>query len=158
MTVSDQTKWLCDLAIKRLEGLHKDFDTLNGRAGSIIGYAGLFNTLLLPSWQKIDKSLRPPIGIAWLCLVFLMLVFAYDAYRVMTVYSLPAKRESIEKFNLMDDEEEARLQFISATVDASENMSKVNARKAYSLKLSILFFGLQILLSVFVIIVAGSYY
>lgn len=157
MTVSDQTKWLCDLAIKRLEGLHKDFDTLNGRAGSIIGYAGLFNTLLLPSWQKIDKSYRPPIGIAWLCLVLLMLAFAYDAYRVRNVYSLPAKRESMDRFNL-EDEEKARAEFISATVDASEKMSKVNARKSYSLKLSILFFGIQIILSVFVIIFAGIYY
>ena len=157
MTASDQTKWLCDLAIKRLEGLHKDFDTLNGRAGSIIGYAGLFNTLLLPSWQKIDKSFRPPIGIAWLCLVLLMLAFAYDAYRVRNVYSLPAKRESMDRFNL-EDEEKARAEFISATVDASEKMSKVNARKSYSLKLSILFFGIQIILSVFVIIFAGIYY
>lgn len=157
MTASDQTKWLCDIVMKRLEALHKDFDTLNGRAGSIIGYAGLFNSLLLPSWQKIDKAWRLPIGITWLSLVVLMLAFAFGAYQVTTVRGLPARAETIERLNAME-EEEARLQFISNTVDASEEMSKKNKWKAYLLKVSIACFGLQIILAVMIIIISGIYF
>jgi len=157
MTVPEQSKWLCDLATKRFEGLHRDFDTLTSRAGSIIGYAGLFNTLLLPSWLKIDKIFRLPIGVVWLCLSGLMLVFAFSAYQVRTVYSLPAKHKTINELYLMD-EEDARARYISATVDASEKMSDVNKRKAYLLKVSVACFGFQIILAVAVIIISGSYY
>lgn len=147
----DQVKWLCEISMKRLEAANRDFDTINTRAGVVIGFAGLFNSLLIPSWSQLPKSLRFSSGIAWLAMVMIMLYFAFSAYRVSQVESIPLKRQTIERY-LASSDAGARLQFMSDAIQAADRMMKVNHRKSSHLGIAIVTLALQVFLSLLVTI------
>jgi len=152
----DQVKWLCEISMKRLEATHRDYDTINTRAGVVVGFAGLFNSLLIPSWSQLPKSLRFSSGIAWLTMVMLMLYFAFSAYRVSQVESIPLRRQTIERY-LASSEEGARLQFMSDAIQAADRMMKVNHRKSTYLGIAIVTLALQVFLSLLVIILGLAF-
>ncbi len=96
--------------MKRLESAHRDYDTINTRSGVVIGFAGVFNSLLLPTWIALPKIARVYSGFAWLFIALLMLFFAFSAYQVAEVESIPLKRKTVETY-LEIPEYESRLQF-----------------------------------------------
>jgi hypothetical protein len=147
----EQLKWLCEISMKRLEASHRDYDTINTRSGVVIGFAGLFNSLLLPTWVRLPKHIRLFSGFAWLILALLMLFFAFSAYQVAQVEGIPLKRKTVECY-LERSESESRLQFVSDVLIAADRMAKVNQRKALYLSFAITALSLQIILSLGVII------
>ena len=151
---SSQAKWLCEIALKRLEAVHKDFDMINARAGIVIGFAGLFNSLLLPSWEKLCPALKVWSGTAWILIALFMLYNAFSAYQVTQVESIPLRVDAFKRLHNMEDED-ARYQFASNVIDASDRMSATNMKKAGCLKTAILSLSIQIFLSLIVVIVGN---
>jgi hypothetical protein len=151
---STHTNFLCEIALKRLEAVHKDFDLLNARAGIVIGFSGLFNSLLLPSWEKLESSLKAWYGFAWILIILFMLFNAFSAYQVTQVESIPLRVDAFRRLHDMD-EEDARLQFASNVIDASEKMSAINKKKAGYLKVAIFSLSVQICLSILVVIIGN---
>lgn len=147
----EQLMWLCEISVKRLEASHRNYDTINTRSGVVIGFAGLFNSLLLPTWFQLPKQIRFFSGFAWLFIALLMLLFAFSAYQVAQVEGIPLKRNTVECY-LERSESESRLQFISDVLIAADRMTKVNQRKALYLSFAITALSLQIILSLGVII------
>jgi hypothetical protein len=152
----DQLKWLCEISLKRLESAHRDYDTINTRSGVVIGFAGVFNSLLLPTWIALPKIARIYSGFAWLFIALLMLFFAFSAYQVAEIESIPLKRKTIESY-LDRPEHESRLQFISDVIVAADRMAMVNQGKAMYLGRAITALSLQIFLSISVIILGRMF-
>jgi hypothetical protein len=153
----DQLKWLCEISMRRLESAHRDYDTINTRSGVVIGFAGVFNSLLLPTWITLPKIARVYSGFVWLFMALLMLFFAFSAYQVAEVESIPLKRKTVETY-LEIPEYESRLQFISDVIVAADRMAIVNQRKAMYLGRAITALSLQIFLSISVIILGRIFY
>ncbi len=156
MPADDQLKWLCDLSMKRLEAAHRDYDTINTRTGVVIGFAGLFNSLLLPTWMKLPPQIRFYSGLAWLLFALIMLFCAFWAYQVTQVEGIPLKRRTVESY-LEKSESDSRLQFVSDVLIAADRMATVNRRKALRLSLAITTLALQIFLSLSVIILGRMF-
>jgi hypothetical protein len=151
---SPRTKWLCETALKRLEATQRDFDTINARTGVVIGFSGLFNSLLLQSWGRLDQGWKFPTGIGLICTAGFMLVFAFLAYKVTKIENMPLRQSTREKYYVLTDEQ-ARDQFTSDCIIAADRNDMINNRKAYHLNIAIFALAIQILLSVIVIINAG---
>lgn len=149
---NNNLQWIGEAVLKRFEASHKDFDTLNTRAGAVIGFSGLFNSILIPSWQTLDLQWRFISGYFWIVIVALMLFFAFCAYQVASVESMPIQRHTIDRFLDYDDEDIARLEFISNLTDSCERMSRQIRIKSYYLKISISFFGIQIFASLLLVL------
>ena len=153
---TEQLKWISEITLKRLESSHRDFDTINTRSGVVIGFAGLFNTLLIPSWEKLSPCLRYQSGLVWLYLALAMLYHAFRAYQVTDVESIPILRENAETF-ISIEEEEARRQFLSDVLDAADSMKRINKKKATYLKVAINYLTLQIAMALVVIILSRMF-
>lgn len=151
---SPRTKWLCETALKRLEATQRDFDTLNSRSGVVIGFAGLFNSLLLPSWARLDQNWKVPTGLGWIATAGLMLFFAFSAYKVTKIENMPLRRNTREEYYALTDEQ-ARDQFTSDCIVAADRNEMTNKLKAYDLKIAIYALAVQIILSIIVIILGG---
>jgi hypothetical protein len=151
---SPRTKWLCDIALKRLEATQKDFDTLNSRSGVVIGFAGLFNSLLLPSWARLDQNWKVPTGLGWIATAGFMLFFAFSAYGVREIDNIPLLKATRVRYYALTDED-ARDQFTSDCIQAADRNERRNNLKAYDLKIAIYALAVQIILSIIVIILGG---
>jgi hypothetical protein len=148
------TEWLCELALKRFESADRAFDSINNRTGVVIGFAGLFNSLLLPSWQKLPLSFRFFSGIIWGSLIALMLFNSLRAFQVTDVEYLPLKRSTAESF-LVLTKEAARERWLSNLLDAAKKMEEANNKKASFLRDAIRYLGLQVATLLGVVLIAG---
>jgi hypothetical protein len=151
---SPRTKWLCDIALKRLEATHRDFDTINARSGVVIGFSGLFNSLLLQTWSKLDQNWKLPTGLILIAAAGFMLFFAFLAYKVTNIQNIPLLKTTRVRYYGWTDED-ARDQFTSDCIDAADRNDKINNDKAYHLNIAIFALAIQILLSVIVVVLGG---
>ncbi len=147
-------KWLCELALKRFDAADRAFDVINNRTGVVIGFAGLFNSLLLSSWQKLPFPARYLSGVVWGSLLALMLYNSLRAFQVTDVDNLPLKRSTADSF-LSLSEEDARERWLANLLDAAERMENANNLKASYLREAIRYLGLQVATLLGIILVAG---
>lgn len=144
-------EWLCGLALKRFENADKVFDVLNNRAGLLIGYSGIFSPFVVPALQRLPFHQRQLFAVLLILSFILTAIFSLRAMQVVEVNLLPLKRDTANKY-LSQPLENSQQEFLSNLLDASERNEKANLRKAHHLRISIICIGLQVLISLIIIL------
>lgn len=144
-------EWLCGLALRRFENADKVFDVLNNRAGLLIGYSGLFSPFVIQALQRLPIQQRQ-IFASILILIFMQTsYFSIRAMQVVEVDIMPLKRETADKYLSLPLEDSQR-EFLSNVLAASERNEKVNQRKAMLLRKAMVFIGIQVFVSLAIIL------
>lgn len=145
--VKKQLPWISEVALKKLDASDRAFDTINSRAGVVIGWAGLLTSVFIPALKGLPVTLRAIILSIWLIPFLLMLYHGYRAYSVAKLKPVPITDRLLGQLT-SKPEIEARAEMIRMIVLASESNEKSASIKAYHLGKSISYFAIQLLILV----------
>lgn len=143
--IKDQLPWVSELALKKFDYADKSFDTINNRAGIVIGWAGLLTSVFLPGLAGLPQHLKILILAFWVVPFAAMLCFGYRAFAVTKIKPLPITVDTLEDETALPD---SRARMVRMVLQAAEENERAGRRKAANLMNAIRCFAIQMIILV----------
>lgn len=141
--VESQLPWISEVALKKFDYADRAFDTINTRAGVVIGWASLLTAIFFPALDRLPVLNKAIVLVLWSIPFFCMTHQGYMAFSVASLKALPVTEDSLGELtstsNLL-----ARATVIRKIVKASEINEKACSDKAKFLKNAIKWFYCQL--------------
>lgn len=145
--IKDQIPWISELALKKFDYADKSFDTINARAGIVIGWAGLLTSMFLPGVGVLPRQVRFAIVGLWIIPFVAMLYFGYRAFSVARIKPLPITEATLEEDTALPVPG-PRAGMVRRVLQAAEANEDASRKKATALMHAIRFFAIQMLIIV----------
>ena len=151
--IKDQLPWVSELVLKKFDYADKSFDTINSRAGIVIGWAGLLTSVFLPGLSGLPQQVKNLILAFWAIPFAAMLYFGYRAFAVAKIKPLPITDDTLEDACALTD---SRARMVRMVLQAAEANESAGRRKATHLMNAIRCFAIQMFVLVASVILSSA--
>ena len=141
--VEDQLPWISEIALKKFDYADRAFDTINARAGVVIGWAGLLTAIFFPALGRLPVPARSLVLVFWSIPFAGMIQQGYRAYTVARLKALPISYNSLQDLT-SSSSIDARASIIAKIVVSSEINEQACLEKAKHLANAINLFVVQL--------------
>lgn len=143
--VESQLPWISEVALKKFDYADRAFDTINTRAGIVIGWSSLLTAIFFPALDRLPILNKAIVLISWSLPFFCMMHQGYMAFSVANLKALPLTEVSLDELISLSNLE-ARSKVIMEIVTASELNEAACIKKARYLKNAIKWFYCELLI------------
>jgi hypothetical protein len=143
--IKDHIPWISELALKKFDYADKSFDTINTRAGIVIGWAGLLTSVFLPGLGGLSQQVKVLVVAIWAFPFAMMLYFGYRAFSVARIKPLPITDDTLEEATALPNTD-SRARMVRMVLQAAEANEDAGRKKAKDLMIAIRCFAVQMLI------------
>jgi hypothetical protein len=142
--VESRLPWISEVALKKFDYAERAFDTINTRAGVVIGWASLLTAIFFPALLRLPFIGKSIVLSLWAFPFFIMMYQGYLAYTVASLKAIPVTEDSLPELTSASNLD-AHSAVIVKIVIASEINEKACSEKAKHLKRAISWFYCQLI-------------
>jgi len=151
--IGNRLAWISEVVLKKFDNAERAFDTINNRAGLVIGWSGLLTASFLPALQRLSAFGKLIVLSVWGCSFACMIYNGYRAFSIANLKLLPIRSKSLVELTSLSSLE-ARAKLIKQIVVSSEINEQTCAKKAIYLDRTIKLFTFQLLFLMTALIVS----